>query len=109
MFEVFLDPRRLTLHAAQVPCGGLDQLPLGTSRGQFGDRLLEVGIDHFVGIEFGAVTGQIEHLIVLSVLGQPPLDGLTGCTRMLSRISNTFFFWPLIRRLKKSIKMAEFK
>jgi hypothetical protein len=54
MLEVFLDPLRLTLHAAQVPYGGLDQLHFGAHRCQLRHCLFEVGVGHFVKIEFRA-------------------------------------------------------
>jgi hypothetical protein len=44
MRKVFLDPLRLTLHAGQVACGGLDQLQLGARRHQLRHRLLAVSI-----------------------------------------------------------------
>ena len=42
MLEVFLDPLRLTLYAAQLACGDLDQLHLGARRRQLRHRLLEL-------------------------------------------------------------------
>ncbi len=76
MLEVALDPLGLPLDAAEVSGGGLDELQLGPRRSQFRDRLLEVGVGHLVGVELGAVTGQVEDLDLVLVLDQPVLHGL---------------------------------
>ena len=76
MLEVFLDPFRLTLATAKMRCRGLDQLQLGARRCQFCCRLLEVGVGHFVGVQFGAVDGQVKHLNMLRVFSQPLLNRL---------------------------------
>lgn len=61
MFKVALDSFRLSLNAAQVPGGGLDQLQLGARRHSLGDSWLQVRVGHFFGIELWAVAGQVEH------------------------------------------------
>ena len=76
MFEVLSDPLWLALHAAQMAGRGLDQLQLGACRSELGDGLLQVGVGHLVGVQLGAVAGQIEHLDVLLVGRQPGLDRL---------------------------------
>jgi hypothetical protein len=72
MLEVFPDPLVLSLHAVPVACRGLDQLQLRAHRSQGSHRLLDVGVGDLVGVEFGAVAGQVvEHFDRIGVLSQP--------------------------------------
>ena len=75
MLEVALDSFGLPLNAAEVSCGGLHELQLGTRRGQLRDGLLQLRVGHLVGVELGAVAGQVENLDLCLVLGQPGLHG----------------------------------
>jgi len=54
--------------------GGFFKLTLGPCWRLAGHDRLEVGIAHLIGVEFGAVGRQVEHLD--SVLGQPRFDRL---------------------------------
>jgi len=53
MFKIFPDARGLALHASQMPGSCPEQLQLGLCRRELGNHLLQVGIEHLVGIEPG--------------------------------------------------------
>ena len=61
-------------NAAQVLGSGFDQLQFGPRRRQSRDGVLEVGVGHLVGVQLGAVAGQVEDFDVVPVLGQPSLQ-----------------------------------
>lgn len=56
-----------------MPCRCRYGLPLGACRSELRDRLLEISVGHFVGVELGAIAGQIEDLDLVLVLGEPSL------------------------------------
>ncbi len=58
---------------AQVADGRRFELTLAPVRRLRGDSRLQVGIEHLIRVELGAVAGQIEHLHVFLVLLQPCL------------------------------------
>lgn len=64
------------LDELHVLLGGGAQLGLRAYRHLGADGVLEVGVEPLVRVELGAVAGQVEHLDVGDVLGQPRLDGL---------------------------------
>ena len=64
------------LRVPQVPDGLLLRLTLATIVRLARDCCLQVRIKHLIGVQFGAVTGQVEHLDVWLVLLQPRLHGL---------------------------------
>ena len=76
VLEVALDPFGLPLNAARVPGSGLHELQLGPRGRQLRDGLLQACIGHLVGVEFGAVAGQVEDFDLLPVLGPPCFDRL---------------------------------
>ena len=76
MLEVAFDPVGLSLDTSEVVGSGFDELQLGASRCELGDGLLEVGVGHFVGIEFGAVARQVEDFDGIGMPGQPGFDWL---------------------------------
>lgn len=55
MLEVLADPLGLALHATQMARSGPGQVQLGSGRRARGHTLLDVGVGHLVGIEFGAI------------------------------------------------------
>jgi hypothetical protein len=75
MKEVFAHTLGGFLNAAQVSRGSLDELQLGLGRRQFRDRLLDVSIGHLVGVELGAVAGQVEDFDLGRVGLKPSLHG----------------------------------
>lgn len=76
MLEVFANPLRLALYAAQMACSGIDQLQLGARRCQLGHCLLDIPIGYLIWVEIRAVTGQIERLDLLGARNQPGLHRL---------------------------------
>lgn len=73
MLEVALVPFGSSLDAAEALGRRLHKSQLGACRGQVRCDWFEFGIDHLVGIEFGAVDGQVEDLDPVLVFGQPEL------------------------------------
>jgi hypothetical protein len=71
MLEVAIDPFGLPLNAAQMRGGYLDELQLDPRRRQLRQCLLQVRVCHLVGVELGAVAGQVEDFDLVPVLGQP--------------------------------------
>jgi hypothetical protein len=56
--------------------GGITQFGSGLDRDFFADGLFEVCVQAFLGIEFRAVTGQLEYFDFIRALCQPCLDRL---------------------------------
>ena len=75
VLEVAADANGMGSDELHVRVGCGLQLGLGAYWHLRSDGLLEVGIESFIGIEFGAVAGQGEDLDVSLLLGQSRLDG----------------------------------
>lgn len=76
VLEVAADPVSIGGDELHVIVGCGTQPRLCPHRHLRSDGLLEVGVEPLVGVELGAVAGQVEDLDVLLVLGQPSLHGL---------------------------------
>jgi hypothetical protein len=76
VLEVAADPVAMGADELHVIVGCGPELGLRADRHLRADGLLEIGVEPLVGVEFGALAGQVEDLDVLLVLGQPGLHGL---------------------------------
>lgn len=74
LLEVLPHSSGRLLQLAWMTDGCIFQLLLAARRRTLGDCLLQIGIQALVWIQFRAVTGQIEHLDLILMLGQPRLD-----------------------------------
>ncbi len=76
MLKVFANTFGGFLHTAQMTGSCFDQLQLGASRRCSRYRLLDIGVRHFVWVQFWTIARKIEHFDLIHVLCQPCLDGL---------------------------------
>lgn len=76
MLKVAANTTGLFLNTAKMAGSCLDQLQLGARRSLLCHHLLDVGVGHFVRIEFWTVAGQVEHLDRICVPGKPCLNQL---------------------------------
>src|SRR4029078_2434686 len=86
-----------------VTDGGLLERLLAAQWPLAGDGLLEVGIQTFIGVEFGAVGRQVEDLDLRLVPANQSRTNAERCTGRRSRIRNTLRPASLIRRCRKQI------
>ncbi|MGF6292642.1 hypothetical protein QFZ98_004503 [Paraburkholderia youngii] len=94
MLEVSPDAFGLLLNDQIMVRGGLGQLQPGTRWRPAGDALLEVGVGHLVGIQLGAVAGQIEHLDPVAVPAQLGLHGLAVMDTQIVQDQEDLFLRP---------------
>src|SRR5215217_2846523 len=99
------DPLWLLGEAAHVSDRRPLQLLLAARRRPAGDRLLEVGVHALVRVQFRAVRGQVEHLDLGPVRGQPSRVRRARCALGRSTIRNTLRRASRIRRRRKRMNL----
>ena len=76
ILEIGSDPFWGGADRGHVAFGGGLQFRFRPQRHFAADGMLHIGVEALVGIEFGCVTRQIEHLDAIGTLGEPGLYGL---------------------------------